>query len=59
MSAEDYPHLACPNPDCPAYGPSRSNPTRLGPLWEKKDKQCDPEDAADAEHGWDYDSVRH
>ena len=20
MSAEDYSHLACPNPDCPAYG---------------------------------------
>src|SRR5215470_7954471 len=20
MSAEDYTHLACPNPDCPAYG---------------------------------------
>lgn len=29
---------------------------RRGPLWEKKDKQCDPDDPADAEQGsyWDH-----
>jgi hypothetical protein len=29
---------------------------RLGPLWEKKDKHCDPADAADAQQGryWDH-----
>ena len=36
--------------------PSRSKLTRPGPLWQKKDKRCDPDDPADAEQGsyWDH-----
>src|SRR5271156_3430856 len=39
-----------------ASNPSRSNPTRPGPSWEKKDKNCDPDDPDDAEQGsfWDH-----
>src|SRR5262249_31005089 len=40
-----------------ASSPSRSNPTRLGPLWGKKDKQCDPEDPDDAARGSQWDHV--
>src|SRR5262249_20867537 len=29
MSAEDYSHLACPNPDCPAYGQRGAGNLRL------------------------------
>src|SRR4051794_25068779 len=33
-----------------------SRPMRRGPLWEKKDKHCDPDDPADRQQGsfWDH-----
>lgn len=36
--------------------PSRCRATRLGPSWEKKDKNCDPDDPDDRECGsyWDH-----
>src|SRR5207302_654571 len=39
-----------------ASAPNRSKPTRPGPLWEKKDKQCDAADPKHAEQGsyWDH-----
>src|SRR3954452_25417254 len=37
MSAEDFSHLACPNPDCPKYG--RRGAGNLRPHgWSTKDK---------------------